>query len=82
MILYQRGSIDAAFSPSEVRHALFSALDRLGERKRVLVVPPDFTRFHSRAGTLTELAWEYYGSRLTDILPAIGTHYPPTDPMI
>ena len=27
----------------------------------LLVVPPDQTRFHSRAGDLTHYAWEYYG---------------------
>ena len=79
MILFSRGSADTAFSPEEVREALFASLDRLGEKKRVLAVPPDFTRFHSQAGLLTEMAWEYYGKRLTDVLPAIGTHYPMTD---
>src|SRR5690606_26985465 len=28
---------------------------------------------------LTRYAWEYYGSRLTDVLPAIGTHFPMSD---
>ncbi len=79
MILFSRGSSEMAFSPDEVREALFASLDRLGERKRVLAVPPDFTRYHSQAGMLTEWAWEYFGNRLVDILPAIGTHYPMTD---
>jgi len=39
-----------------------------------LVVPPDFTRFHSHAGQLTSLLYEYYGKHLTDVLPALGTH--------
>lgn len=79
MILFSRGSSDMVFSPDEVREALFASLDRLGERRRVLAVPPDFTRYHSQAGRLTELAWEYFGNRLVNILPAIGTHYPMTD---
>jgi len=45
-------------------------------------VPPDITRFHSRAGALTALAWEYYGDAVTDILPAVGTHFPMTGPEI
>jgi nickel-dependent lactate racemase len=53
---------------------LFQALGALGERKRVLVVPPDQTRAHSRAGDLTRYAWEYYGDKLQAILPALGTH--------
>jgi nickel-dependent lactate racemase len=54
-------------------------LDAIGSRNRVLAVPPDFTRFHSQAGILTELAWQYYGDRMTDVLPALGTHKGMTD---
>jgi nickel-dependent lactate racemase len=79
MIFFSRGSSDKALSPGEVRDALFTSLDRLGIRKRILAVPPDFTRYHSQAGALTEWTWEYYGDRMTDILPAIGTHYPMSD---
>lgn len=79
MILFGRGSADTAFSSEEVREALFNSLDRLGEKKRVIAIPPDFTRFHSQAGILTEMVYEYYGNRLTDVLPAIGTHYPMND---
>jgi nickel-dependent lactate racemase len=58
----------------DLQQSFFEALDALGDRRRVLVLPPDFTRFHSRAGELTELAWQYYGDRLTNVLPALGTH--------
>jgi nickel-dependent lactate racemase len=78
MLLFSSGSKDTAFTRDEIRNALFSSLDRLGLRKRVLAVPPDYTRFHSQAGILTELAWEYYGDALADVLPAIGTHFPMT----
>jgi nickel-dependent lactate racemase len=44
----------------------------------VLAVPPDFTRFHSRAGDLTTLIHDYYREKLTDVLPALGTHSPMT----
>ena len=78
MIYFEHGASDYAFTPEELKRAVFSAFDRLGNKKRVLVIPPDFTRFHSRAGELTQYAYEYYGSRLTDILPALGTHLPMT----
>lgn len=65
-------------SSAELRAGLHEALDKLGARRKVLALPPDFTRFHSRAGELTELAWGYYGERLTDVLPALGTHTPMT----
>ncbi len=69
-------------SAAEIRAGLFEALGKLGERKRVLAVPPDFTRFHSKAGELTEMAWEFYGDALMDVLPALGTHTAMTDGQI
>ncbi len=72
------GSATAALSPADLKQALFKALEALGARNKVLCIPPDITRCHSRAGELTRHAWEYYGGRLTDVLPAIGTHTPMT----
>ena len=74
MLYYERGSVGDKLSHDDLRAGLFAALKRLGPRNRVLVVPPDFTRFHSHAGALTTLAHEYYGDKLTDVLPALGTH--------
>ena len=73
-IFFSNGSPTTELSTADLREGLHSALRALGERRRVLAVPPDFTRFHSRSGQLTELAWEFYGERLTDVLPALGTH--------
>lgn len=75
MALYCRHAWEThAPSDQDLREGLFRALDALGPRQKVLVIPPDFTRFHSRAGTLTRAAWEYYGERLQCVLPALGTH--------
>ena len=74
MLLYQRGSEEEDLSSGDLRDGLCAAMDKLGARKKVLALPPDFTRYHSRAGELTSFAWEYFGDRLTDILPALGTH--------
>ena len=59
---------------AELREGLFTALEKLGRRERVLILPPDFTRYHSRAGVLTQAAWEFFGRRLAAVLPALGTH--------
>jgi nickel-dependent lactate racemase len=58
----------------QVRSALETVLKSFGERKRVLILPPDITRAHSGAGMITELLWERLGERVTEILPALGTH--------
>ena len=77
MSLYcARGSVDTDFSPQELKHLLVESLAKLGERNRVLAVPPDQSRELSRAGELTRYAWEHFGDRLKAILPAIGTHTP------
>lgn len=78
-LLFAAGSPTTEFSPADVKAALFMALDKLGPRKKVLAVPPDFTRMHSMSGQLTEYAWNYYGDSLTDVLPALGTHKAMTD---
>jgi nickel-dependent lactate racemase len=75
---YSTGSPETELSSHELRQGLYEALEALGPRRKVLAIPPDFTRFHSRAGELTRYARDYYGDRLTDILPALGTHSPMT----
>ncbi len=79
MLFYDQGSEDAVFSSEDLKAGLFTALDKLGGRRKVLLVPPDFTRFHSRAGLLAAHAWRYFGERLTAVLPALGTHHAMTD---
>ncbi|NLX72956.1 MAG: DUF2088 domain-containing protein [Bacteroidales bacterium] len=74
MVLYQRGSESDELSPADMKAALFEAMNKLGARRKVLAIPPDYTRLHSKAGILTSFAWEYYGDALTDVLPALGTH--------
>ena len=79
MILFETGSPTTSLSREQLCEGLHMALDRLGERRRVLVLPPDITRVHSRAGCLTCAAHQYYGDRIADIMPATGTHEPMTD---
>ncbi|MBN1126348.1 MAG: hypothetical protein JXA82_15190 [Sedimentisphaerales bacterium] len=78
MLYFETGSEKANLSLKDLKEGLCSALDKLGPRTKVLAIPPDITRFYSRAGDLTRIAYDYYGSALTDILPAIGTHTPMT----
>ena len=82
MLYYARGSRDESITPQEVREALFGVFRALGPRKRVLALPPDFTRLNSYAGPVTEIVNDYYGDALTDVMPALGTHSPMTDGQI
>lgn len=79
MLYYARGSKDEKLTEEDLREGLYEALDALGRKKKVIAVGPDITRFHSRAGFLTEQAWRYYGDSLSDVLPALGTHAGMTD---
>ncbi len=79
MVYYRRGSENDVLTSEDLKTALYAALDKLGEKKRVLAIPPDYTRYHSRAGELTSYTYEYYKNNLVDILPALGTHSPMSD---
>ncbi len=63
----------------EMREGIFSSLGKLGTKKKVLVIPPDITRFYSYSGILTKFIYDYYGKSLTDVLPSIGTHFAMSD---
>ena len=78
MLYFEKGSTTANFSAEDLKQGLFEALEKMGTKNKVLAIPPDYTRLPSRSGELTEFAWQYYGSKLTDILPALGTHTPMT----
>jgi len=82
MLYYSRGSKTDVLTNEDLKQGLTEAFKKLGSRKRVLALPPDFTRYHSFAGILTEMTWEYYQDHLTDVLPALGTHAPMTEGQI
>ena len=79
MLYYSNGSVEKNISRDELKQGLYEALGKIGNKKKILAIPPDITRYHSQAGILTEYVWEYYKEKLTDVLPAIGTHYPMTE---
>ncbi|MDR3020866.1 MAG: lactate racemase domain-containing protein [Treponema sp.] len=81
------GSADTDLCDRELEElfcgGLSQALADLNETGSVILLPPDITRFHSRAGFFTEIAARElvgrFGGRLGAILPALGTHVPMTD---
>ncbi len=76
------GSPTTVISDDDLRAALIGVYQQLGAKKKVLVVPPDFTRFNSRAGILTQYTYQHYKEALVDVLPALGTHVPMPDAQI
>lgn len=48
--------------------------------RRLLIIPPDYTRCYSGAGIVTQILYRKYteGGAEVDILPALGTHAPMT----
>ncbi len=68
---------DNGLSPDEIRAALAKAIEGRALR-RVLILPPDFTRFHSNAGFITNALWHMLRERgvEVDVMPALGTHVP------
>lgn len=82
MLYFARGSKTDVITPQEVRQILKDVFDGMGRKKRVLAIPPDYTRLNSYAGPITEMCYDYFGSALTDVMPALGTHVPMTDEQI
>ena len=73
-LYYAQGSPTTDLTREDLRAALVETLRRLEPRRRVLALPPDLTRANSMAGPLTCIAYDYFGDRLTDIMPTLGTH--------
>ena len=76
------GGPAAVVDDAQIEAHLRGWLDAVGgEARRVLLIPPDFTRFHSHAGAITVMLHRLLGERgvRMAILPALGTHVPMTD---
>ena len=71
---------ELGLSHGEIKEALLRSLEGR-ELKKALIIPPDFTRFHSNAGFITNVYYHALTERgcEVDILPALGTHVPVTE---
>lgn len=79
MELFAKAKTDEGLSREEIRAQLLRSLEGR-TLQNVLIIPPDFTRFHSNAGYITNVyyhALHDMGCHV-DILPALGTHEPVT----
>ena len=78
---FKIAATDAGLTDDEIRAALTQALQPAldaGKLRNVLILPPDFTRFHSNAGFITSFCYRLLTERgvNVDVLPALGTHVP------
>lgn len=72
------GGIDAVLQASPLVDSYLERLNAArGPLKRVLLLPPDFTRFHSGAGWLACLLYDrLHRTADVQVLPTLGTHDP------
>lgn len=64
-------------TPEEIRQGIEESV-KGRELKKVLILPPDFSRYHSNAGYITNVYYHLLKSMgcHVDIMPALGTHEP------
>lgn len=56
---------------------VLAVAEQFSEARKVLIVPPDFTRCYSMAGEITKLLYSFFAPRAeVTIIPALGTHMP------
>lgn len=69
---------DSGLSLEDIRGALLGALEPIRQSlRKVLLLPPDYTRLHSQAGLITQLLYDILSpGTAVDIMPALGTHVP------
>ena len=79
MDIFKTATADTGLSNDEIAAALAQSLEgRTFVNKKVLIIPPDFTRYHSNAGFITCVYWKLLTARgiQVDVMPALGTHVP------
>ena len=78
--IYRIAGTETGLTPEEIKSALLASLEGR-DLKKVLILPPDFTRFHSGAGYITNVYYHALTDKgvQVDIMPALGTHVPVTE---
>lgn len=78
--IYRVAETDNGLTQEEIKKALLDSLEGRA-LKKVLILPPDFTRFHSGTGFITNVYYYALADRgvQVDIMPALGTHVAMTE---
>ena len=65
----------SGITPAEVEKCMDELLAQYPDLKKVLIIPPDFTRCYSYAGELTQILYKKLSPTATvHVMPALGTH--------
>lgn len=65
----------SGISPAQVEECMDQLLAQYPGLKKVLIIPPDFTRCYSYAGELTQVLYKKLAPAATvHVMPALGTH--------
>lgn len=80
-LIFGEGSPQSVIDSNQVSIHLDNFIKHYhGKLKKVLLIPPDFTRYHSGAGEITVLLYQKLKDiSQIEILPALGTHVKMTD---
>jgi nickel-dependent lactate racemase len=77
--LVLRETTDAGISDTELAAAIGESAADCGDIKKLLLIVPDFTRYHSNGGRIANLYYHLFKDRCqVDLLAALGTHVPMT----
>ena len=61
MDIFKTASVEVGLTPEEIKAALLESLEGRTV-KHALILPPDFTRFHSNAGYITNVYYHIAGN--------------------
>ena len=73
-LYFSRGGKNLTLGMQDFLEAISTTLEKLPAVRKVLAVPPDHTRMDSQAGPIMHAALKVLGKKLTDVMPALGTH--------
>ncbi len=73
-IYFSRGGKDLVLGMQDYLEAIATTLSHHPSVGKVLAVPPDHTRMDSQAGPIMHAVLKLLGDKLTDVMPALGTH--------
>ncbi len=73
-IYFSRGGKELVLRMQDYLDAIATTLSHFPTVRKVLAVPPDHTRMDSQAGPIMHAVLKLLGDKLTDVMPALGTH--------